>query len=107
MKGYKVVVADNYHYMDESAHYVLGFFETADEALAAAKGIVDEFLNEAAPKVGSADELYRGYVGFGEDPFIVPIGKAPRVAFSAWGYAKERCEQLAGKAIAEPEGEKE
>ena len=107
MKGYKVVVADNYHYMDESAHYVLGFFETADEALAAAKGIVDEFIDDAVKRGADAKGLYQGYVGFGEDPFIVPIGKAPRVSFSAWGYAKERCEQLAGKAIPEQEGEKE
>ena len=101
MKGYKVVVADNYHYMDESEHYVLGFFETGGEALAAAKRIVDEFLNEGAPKAASADELYKGYVGFGEDPFIVPIGKAPRVAFSAWRYAKARCEELFSKAKGE------
>jgi hypothetical protein len=39
---------------------------------------------------------YEQYEGFGDDPFIVPVD--PRdvpVAFSAWAYAKERCEVLA------------
>lgn len=35
--------------------------------------------------------LYEGYVGFGEDPFIIPAGEPP---FSAWDYAKARCMEI-------------
>jgi hypothetical protein len=36
----------------------------------------------------SAEHLYRRYVMFGPDPFGV-------FEFSAWAYAKERCEVIA------------
>ena len=104
MKGYKVVVADNYHYMDESAHYVLGIYDSGEEAVAAAKAIVDEFIDDAVKRGADLKGLYQGYVGFGEDPFIVPLGKSPPVSFSAWDYAKERCEALlVAAAKEEPE----
>jgi hypothetical protein len=53
---------------------------------------VDEFL-EAGYKPGmSFEELYGGYMGFGEDPFIVSDDE--NCFFSAWGYAKKRSAQL-------------
>jgi hypothetical protein len=44
--------------------------------------------------------LYEQYEGFGDDPFVVPVdpNDAP-VAFSAWGYAKERCKVLSAKLV--------
>lgn len=34
---YKVIVADNYHYMDESESYASGTYATLEEAVAACK----------------------------------------------------------------------
>jgi hypothetical protein len=40
--------------------------------------------------------LYRLYVSFGPGPFPIPVNPDdPSVDFSAWGFAKERCEHIA------------
>ena len=44
---YRVLVADNFHYMDESERYELGQFATLADALAASCRIVDEYLLSA------------------------------------------------------------
>jgi hypothetical protein len=91
---YTVRVDDNYHYMDESERYTLGVYETCEKAVRACKQIVDEFL-VSGYKVGTtADELYRAYTTFGEDPFI--SSPDTNCKFSAWTYAKARCEELCG-----------
>jgi hypothetical protein len=95
MPKYKVQVNDNAHYMDESERTDHGVFANANEAVAACKEIVDDDLNAMWKPGMTAKELYRLYVGFGPDPFVVPLDpKDPEVEFSAWTYAKEQCEYL-------------
>jgi hypothetical protein len=101
MSRYKVIVDDNFHYMDETEQVEDGVFATAEEAIAECKEIVDDDLNSTiADKPDlTAKELYELYVLFGPDPFIVPINKddeAPK--FSAWDYAKERSQVLTKRA---------
>jgi hypothetical protein len=88
---YKVMVDDNFHYMEED-RYELATFSTIEEAIAACKRIVDDDLSELAKgKNYTPDELYEHYVSFGSDPFIVALdSKDDRPCFSAWDYAKER-----------------
>ena len=88
-----LMVDDNFHYMDESERYVLGVFDSYGAALAACMKIVDSFLE--GEKDRNPEDLYRLYTGFGEDPFILGPHTGPR--FSAWEYAKSRCDELAGK----------
>jgi len=98
-RGYRVEVDDNFHYMDEDERWCLGAFATYEEALVAAKQLVEQFFAEA--KIGkTAEELYDGYVAMGDDPFIVPFGGAPqpKERFSAWNYAKKYAERLAGES---------
>jgi hypothetical protein len=107
MKGdfvsrYKVMVDDNFHYMEEDERYELATFSTIEEAIAARKRIVDDDLSELAKgKNYTPDDLYEHYVSFGSDPFIVALDpKDDRPCFSAWDYAKERSQVLSGqKAI--------
>jgi hypothetical protein len=96
---YKVMVDDNYHYMDESERYELGIFSTVEEAIAACKRIVDEFLDKSYEPGMSAETLEKAYQGFGEDPFIIALGESSdkSIKFSAWTYAKERSQKLAAK----------
>jgi hypothetical protein len=95
VSAYKVLIDDNFHYMDESERVEHGVFATADEAVAACKQIVDECLGPMLQPGMTAAELYAQYVGFGDDPFVVPVDpNDPPVAFSAWKYAKERCESI-------------
>jgi len=91
--SYQVLVDDNFHYMDQDERYTLGQFDNLDEAIAACKRIVDEFLIHSYKPGMTAEELYQGYVGFGEDPFIVGPGATRE--FSAWAYAKTRCVEIA------------
>jgi hypothetical protein len=96
MAPYKVLTNDNAHYMDESERSENGIFASADEAVAACKKIVDDDLDSMWRPGTTAAALYRLYVSFGPDPFAVPINpNDPPVNFSAWTYAKKRCQDLA------------
>jgi hypothetical protein len=93
---YIVFVDDNFHHGDEAERTFHGQFEAADEAVAACRKIVDEFLAGAIEPGISTTALYDLYKSFGDDPFVVPADpKDAPVTFSAWVYALERCEHLA------------
>ena len=94
MKRYEVVVADNFHYMDRDEYVPYGRFETREAAVAAAKAIVDGWLQDALLQGTEVSKLYQSYVGFGDDPFVVAHDGAPDVKFSAWDYARQRCDEL-------------
>ena len=89
---YEVLVDDNFHFMDESERYSYGKYDSWDEALAAAKAIVDDFLLPADPDATAA-QLLDAYTMMGEDPFIVPAGPNG-ISFSAWDYAEQRCNEI-------------
>jgi len=90
---YRVLVDDNFHYMDDSARTTLGEFETLEGALAAARAVVDEWLAGALEPGMTADELSKKYLLFGDDPFIVGPGLS-KPPFSSRDYARERCAAL-------------
>ncbi len=94
-KKYEVYVDDNFHFMDETERYKLGEFETCQEAIAACMKMVDDFLEKGYKEGMSFKELYEGYTGFGEDPFIKTNDE--KCFFSAWTYAKKRCAELCNK----------
>jgi hypothetical protein len=91
---YTVYVNDNFHYMDESERQKLGEFDDCASAVAACKRIVDEYLAGSKPDQ-SPEELFEGYTGFGEDPWIASDDAACK--FSAWDYARERCREVSRK----------
>ena len=90
---FKVIVADNYHYMDESENYELGSFDTLDDAITASKRIVDEYLSSAYKQGTSTNELFKSFLMFGEDPYIIASG-VEGVLFSARDYARQKCAEL-------------
>jgi hypothetical protein len=100
MPPYKVVVDDNFHYMEEEERRELGTFPTLDEAVAACRKLVDEaLLDEYKPAITAA-ELYDRYLSFGDDPSIVaPAGTAEGVLFSAHGYAQGRAKALSAGGL--------
>jgi hypothetical protein len=92
---YAVFVDDNFHPMDESERYALGEFETLRAAIEAAQKIVDDYLLSAYQPGMTAQALADSYTSFGEDPFIVETPRqAGGVLFSAWDYARRRCEEI-------------
>ena len=103
--SYKVIVADNFHYQDETEEYTAGIYATAEEALSEAKRIVDVSLRECVEPGLTADGLYELYTMFGEDPYIVAVDSSPELSFSAWDYARESAGEIvaamAGKSASE------
>lgn len=92
---YQVLVDDNFHYRDEDERYKFGNFSNSEEALTACKSIVDKFLQANYEKGVTAEQLYKEYITFGEDPFIVG---EPAPFFSAWDYARKRCREICGES---------
>lgn len=88
---YRVMVDDNFHYMDSEVRWSAGEFDTAAAAIAKCKAIVDEDLAQMHEPGMTADVLYQAYTAFGDDPFVVAPRGAETVTFSAWDYAQERC----------------
>lgn len=91
---YKIMVDDNFHYMDEDERYTHGEYETAEEALREAMQMVEKDLREFFTPGMTAKELYDHYTSFGVDPFI--MSDDPDCKFSAWTYAKQRCVEICG-----------
>ena len=102
--SFRVLVDDNYHYMDESQRWTLGEYATYAEALAASERLVDACLAEGYAAGKTAEALYGYYTMFGDDPFIVELSDSPDTSpgFSAWTYAKARCEELCSRPPEEP-----
>jgi hypothetical protein len=98
MCPYKVMVDDNFHFMDEDERHEHGIFATAEEALAACRAMVDRDLESYRKPGMTAAALYKYYEMSGCDPFIVAIGDAPKINFSAWDYAGQRSRELAPDA---------
>jgi len=94
MKKYVVYVDDNYHHGDEEERYLLGEFNTREEALLACKNKVEEYFQRIEKGKYSFTELWQGYIMYGEDPFIGNDDNQD--SFSAWEYAKQRCREYAG-----------
>ena len=98
--NYLVYWDDNFHYLDANSVFS-SKHSTAEAAIAAAKQIVDEYLESAWEPGITADALYRSFVAFGEDSFVVAPEGSPPVLFSSWHYAKARSEQMASGRVDE------
>lgn len=94
--SYRVLVDDNFHYMDENYRRNLGEFPTYSEALAVCREVVDRFMGHEYVPGMAESALYFRYMMFGKDPSIVEYSEPPDTSpgFSAWDYAKARCEEL-------------
>jgi hypothetical protein len=84
---YRVMLDDNFHYMDDSERYALGEFKTLETAIAACRKFVDRDLDHLFKPGMTAKELYSDYTSFGEDPFVVVPPGEPASTFSTWGYS--------------------
>ncbi len=92
---YTVYVDDNFQYMDEDARTKHGAYESLEEAQQVCKAIVDACLKRTHEPGMSTRQHYEEYVAAGDDPFIV----GPGASFSAWTYARQRCEALCGGSV--------
>jgi hypothetical protein len=90
---YRVLVDDNFDYMDESRRWERGQYDTVEEAIGACKEMVDAWLQENYKPGMTAEELEQGYKMFGDDPFVPGVDPE---TFSAWRYASRRAREICG-----------
>jgi len=95
IKCFKVIVDDNFHFMDDDERYCAGSFDSYEKALQVAKNIVIESLNST--RGTTAEEIYEHYTSFGDDPFIVtePWIDMGEDRFSAWKFAEAESKRIA------------
>jgi hypothetical protein len=76
----------------------LGEYSTPDEACAASRRSIDEFLLREQQPGMTAQALFRRYREFGAVPFVFGDGaeSAQVLAFNPIKYALERCAELCG-----------
>ena len=91
--GYAVFIDDNYHHGDASARSRGREYGTLDGAIQRCKRIVDDWLEEALRQGVKPQDLYDSYRMFGDDPWI-GSADVSGVPFSAWQYAKGRCDEI-------------
>lgn len=92
MSKYAVKVDDNYNYMDESAQYIAGHFDTVEEAVEKCKKVTIESLEDLYEDGIDPEKLSAQWSMFGDDPFVYP-GTSEGVVFSAREFVtKELCE---------------
>jgi guanosine-3',5'-bis(diphosphate) 3'-pyrophosphohydrolase len=96
-KKFHLRVYDNFHYMDESEAYNYGQFDTYEDALIAAKAIVDEFFEHNWKSGITSDYLLIQYCLYGEDPIILPNESNKNESFSAQTYANNNAEEICRK----------
>jgi hypothetical protein len=96
---YRVFVEDNSQYMQTSMRAAVGSFPTAEEAMEAAREIVDKYLASAHRPGMTPQQLFENFKANGKDPFITAEGME-KVEFSAWAYAKGRCDKVCAPAAA-------
>ena len=100
-KKFHLRVYENSHYMDESEAYNHGQYNTYEDALVAAKAIVDEFMEHNWQTGISPESLIGQFCLYGDDPIILPNEPGKSECFSARTYAHisavEICRKLENK----------
>ena len=83
---YRVLIVDNFHYMEEDNTLEHGEFDTYEEALEAAKKIVEESVANHKYDLN----IHRQ---FGDDAILMCPAETNHPRFKAWEYAAELCEK--------------
>lgn len=96
---FEVYTEENSHFDDGERRFAQSFASYA-EAVIFCKSIVDDFLKDNYAEKMAADDLFRLYMTFGEDAFIIG-GDAPGndfapldEKFSAREYARARSREI-------------
>lgn len=102
---YQIFTGDNFHPYDEDEVDDGGKYSTQEEAIAAAKLIVDKSLRwerKQSNDPADLDELLDRYMDFGDSPVIRPDTNPP---FSALEYAKGRCVDICKESMSDVDDE--
>ena len=87
-------IYDNFHYGNESEAYDHGQYDSYDEAVKGAQGIVVESLEHLWEPGISSDKLMAQYCLFGDDPAVLPDERESQERFSARTYASTVADEI-------------
>jgi len=90
MATYRVLVDDSFGLMGKGTQTEHGRFDTAAEAIAAGRRLVDAALAKLHRPGMSADDLLEQYFVLGHDPVVTSPPSGEQASFSAWDYAAGR-----------------
>ena len=85
---YRVLVDENFHFMDEDERYESGRYPTLELAEAHCREILDLDLSGMLRPDMSAQDLFECWMQFGDDPWI------EGGTFSAVDYVRDQAEAL-------------
>ena len=89
---YRVYIDANSHHMDTSTRTVHGIYDTAQQAVDAAREVISARLIESHRPGMHTEELLEIFVRRGEVPFILPEDEHSR--FDRIEFAHERAKKL-------------
>jgi hypothetical protein len=92
--AYALVVVDNFHPQDSAYQREEGTFLTADEAIAAARQVIERSLVECLEPGMIGDRLLDRFRSFGEITFIFSTDGEPKAEFDPWEYARQKAADL-------------
>jgi hypothetical protein len=102
---FKIFVDDNYHYMDKSERYVVGSYDSLEDAVNKCRELTIRSLKNLYEKGITPEKLKTQWVMFGEDPYV--FGGDGVVPFSARKFiSTELCKEIIDSiesVIAKPE----
>ncbi len=87
-------IFDNYHHWDETSSYDHGSYETYEDAVIAAKKIVEEYFVDECKPGRTAGDLMASFAMYGEDPVVIPGEPRKGEIFSPRDYAEEYVKEL-------------
>lgn len=93
--NFRVYVDAHTQQMDTTQRAMHGEYSSLDEAVRAARELVDSVLEELSHPGMSADDLLQAFATRGEIPFIVPA--EPNAGFDPRRYARVRSEAICSR----------
>jgi hypothetical protein len=92
---YKVVVLDNFHFMDPSEETVAGVYLARSAAIAKAERIVEGSLRALHRRGMTAKQIMEAWHSFGDNAVVVATGRSRPADFSGLDFAEKQAVEIA------------
>jgi len=87
-------IFDNNHHWDEASSFDHGNYETYEDAIIAAKKIIEEFFVGECYSGRTVGDLMASFAMYGEEPVVLPDEPPNGKNFSPRNYAEEYVNQI-------------
>lgn len=87
-------IFENDHHWDEASSHDHGIYETYEDAVIAAKKIVEEFFVGECYSGRTVGDLMASFAMYGEEPVVFPDEPKNGIRFSPHNYAEEYVNEI-------------